>query len=79
MASTAYQTGCMGLVKLGFAKSTEWGAIPMEYPERPEALPRWDDICISVIWLAQQQNKLSCRLPDGSVPPSRIGNGFVIV
>lgn len=79
MASTAYQIGCMSLVKLGFADTTEWGAIPKDQPERPETLPRWDDICISVLWLANQQNKLSYRLPDGSVPPSRIGNGFVIV
>lgn len=79
MASTAYQIGCMGLVRLGFADATDWGAIPKDHPEQPETLPRWDDICISVLWLAQQQNKLSYRLPDGSVPPDRIGNGFVIV
>ena len=79
MASTAYQIGCMSLARLGFADKTEWGAIPKDYPKRPEILPRWDDICISVLWLADQQNKLSYRLPDGSVPPSRIGNGLVIV
>lgn len=78
MASTAYQVGCMGLVKLGFADATDWGAIPKDHPEQPETLPRWDDICISVLWLANQQNKLSYRLPDGSLPPSPIGNGFVI-
>ncbi|UWQ74125.1 hypothetical protein [Leisingera sp. M658] len=27
MASTAYQVGCMALVKLGFADATDWGAI----------------------------------------------------
>ncbi|WP_211095323.1 hypothetical protein [Yoonia maricola] len=69
----------MSLVKLGFADTTEWGAIPKDHPERPETLPRWDDICISVLWLAAQQNKLSYRLQDGSVLPRRIGNGFVMV
>ncbi|MEP3332130.1 hypothetical protein [Sedimentitalea sp.] len=79
MASTAFQIGCMSMVKLGFADKTAWGAIPKDHPKRPEMLPRWDDICISVLWLANQQSKLSYRLPDGSAPPSRIGNGFVIV
>lgn len=79
MASTAYQIGCMALVRLGFADETDWGAIPKDHPEKPETLPRWDDICISVLWLAEQQGKLSYRLPDGSVPPDHIGNRFVIV
>jgi hypothetical protein len=79
MASTAYQIGCMGLVKLGFADATDWGAIPKDHPELPETLPRWDDICISVLWLAQQQSKLSYLLPDGSAQPNRIGSRFVIM
>jgi pellino protein len=79
MASTAYQIGCMGLVGLGYAVSTEWGAIPKEPPVHPKVLPRWDDICILVLWLANQQNLLSYRLPDGGIPPNRIGTGFVIV
>lgn len=78
MASTAYEIGCMALVKLGFADATDWGAIPKDVPVQPAIMPRWDDICISVLWLAEQQNKLSFRLPDGSLPPTRIGNGFVI-
>lgn len=78
MACTAYQIGCMALIKLGFADATDWGAVPKEFPELPATKPRWDDICISVLWLANQQNKLSFRLPDGSLPPTRIENGFVI-
>lgn len=78
MASTAYQIGCMALVKLGYADATDWGAVPKDAPELPATTPRWDDICISVLWLANQQNKLSFRLPDGSLPPTRLGNGLVI-
>lgn len=78
MASTAYQIGCMSLVRMGFADETDWGAIPKDHPEQPETLPRWDDICIAVLWLAQQQNKLSYRSPDGTFPPDRSGKGFVI-
>ncbi|MGC3936383.1 hypothetical protein ACOTTU_01105 [Roseobacter sp. EG26] len=77
-ASTAYQIGCMALVKLGFANATDWGAVPKDVPELPKIMPRWDDVCISVLWLANQQNTLSFRLPDGSLPPTRIGNGIVI-
>ncbi|MBD3756275.1 MAG: hypothetical protein IE937_11680 [Gammaproteobacteria bacterium] len=69
MASTAYQIGCMALVKLGFADATDWGAAPKDVPEQPATMPRWDDICISVLWLANQQNKLSFRLPNGRLPP----------
>ena len=78
MASTAYQIGCMALVKLGFADATDWGAVPKDAPEIPVIMPRWDDICISVLWLANQQHMLSFRLPDGSHPQTRIGNSFVI-
>lgn len=78
MASTAYQIGCTALVKLGFADATDWGAEPKDTPEQPAIMPRWDDICISVLWLANQQNKLSFRPPDGSLPPTRVGNSFFI-
>ncbi|MBC7147629.1 MAG: hypothetical protein H5U24_19895 [Thioclava marina] len=59
----------MALVKLGFADATDWGAAPKDVPEQPATMPRWDDICISVLWLANQQNKLSFRLPNGRLPP----------
>lgn len=77
--STAYQIGCEALVKLGYATSTDWGAIPQHLPKQTKITPRWDDICISVLWLANQQNILSYRQLDGSVPPRRIGKNFVIV
>lgn len=78
MASTAYQIGCSALVRLGYADATDGGATPRSAPEQPETAPRWDDICISVLWLARQQNKLSYRLPDGRLPPARRGKGLFI-
>ncbi|WP_157033245.1 hypothetical protein [Loktanella sp. S4079] len=78
MSSTAYQIGCTALVKLGYAIETEWGAIEKELPELPAVFPRWDDICIAVLWLAKQQNQLSFRQPDGSVPPVQFANGLVL-
>lgn len=71
MASTAYQIGCEALAALGYAKVTDRGAIPLANPALPNSFPRWDDICVAVLWLAEQQNKLSYRLADGSRQPSR--------
>ncbi|PDT05949.1 hypothetical protein CO666_04990 [Rhizobium chutanense] len=68
MALTAYQIGCEALVALGQADETNWGAIPRKNARLPLELPRWDDLCVSVLRLAAQQRLLFCRLPDGSVP-----------
>lgn len=73
MFSTAYQIGCGALVALGYAEETDWGAVPLANSILPSPLPRWDDICVAVLWLAQQQNKLSYRLADGSMQSPRIG------
>lgn len=76
MCSSAYQMGCSALVALGHAKETEWGAVPLQNPRLPDVLPRWDDICVAVLSLAAQQNRLSYRQPDGSLPPNE---GFVVI
>jgi hypothetical protein len=75
--SSAYQMGCEALAKLGCARETEWGAVPLDEPKRPAVLPRWDDICVAVINLASQRRELSYRLPNGSLPPPKKGQ-FVI-
>ncbi len=79
MAMTAYQIGCEALVALGQAEGTGWGAVPRASPRLPPVLPRWDDVCVAVLWLAHQQNMLGYRLRDGSVPPPRGGGGFVLI
>lgn len=79
MASTAYQIGCMALIALGEATEEGWGASRRTPPLRPKVLPRWDDVAVSVLWLAEQQNKLQWRLPDGSVRPQRAGQFIVQV
>jgi hypothetical protein len=76
-SSTAYQIGCEALAALGYATETEWGAIPITNPVLPDVLPRWDDICIAVLGLAGQQNKLTYLLADGSRQPST--SGFVVI
>lgn len=68
MFSSAYQIGCMALAALGHAQETEWGAVPLSPPVRPDRPPRWDDVAVAVLWLAEQQGLLAFRLADGSVP-----------
>lgn len=75
--SSAYQIGCEALAKLGYARETESGAVPLDEPKWPPVLPRWDDICVAVINLARQRKKLSYRLSDGSLPPPKKGQ-FVV-
>ncbi|WP_299154884.1 hypothetical protein [uncultured Tateyamaria sp.] len=75
--SSAFQMGCEALAKLGYARETERGAVPLDAPKRPAVLPRWDDICVAVLYLASQQNELSYRLHDGSLPPPKKGQ-FVV-
>lgn len=78
MFSSAYQMGCMALVALGQADETVRGAIPRQTPTLPDVLPRWDDICVAVVALANQRHRLSFRLPDGSVPhPNGVGFAFI--
>ena len=78
MFSSAYQMGCEALAALGQAEETEWGAVPLETPRLPSVLPRWDDISVAVLGLAEQQYKLAYRLPDGSVLPRQAAPGWTI-
>jgi hypothetical protein len=47
----------------------EIGAAPLPAPRLPAVLPRWDDICVAVLWLAQQRSELGWRQMDGSHRP----------
>ena len=69
MFTTAYQFGCEALIALGQAEETGRGAQPLAHPRLPDILPRWDDICVTVLSLASQCGLLSYRLPDGCESP----------
>lgn len=69
MFTSAYQFGCDALIALGQAEETGRGARPLAHPQLPEILPRWDDICVTVLSLAHQCGLLSYRLPDGRESP----------
>lgn len=69
MFTTAYQFGCDALIALGQAEETGRGARPLAHPRLPDILPRWDDICVTVLSLAHQRGLLSYRLPDGRESP----------
>ena len=69
MFTSAYQFGCDALIALGQAEETGRGARPLPHPRLPGILPRWDDICVTVLSLAHQCGLLSYRLPDGCESP----------
>jgi hypothetical protein len=79
MFLTAYQIGCEALVALGYAEETSRGAIPRTSPKLPDPLPRWDDICVAVLKLAEQQGQLDYRLSDGNVPRPRNKEAWTIL
>lgn len=71
--SSAYQMGCEAIIALGQADETDWGAARRKCPELPSTLPRWDDICIAVLGLVQQNGKLVYFLSDGGKPLEGVG------
>lgn len=77
--SSAYQLGCEALVKLGYADETDYGAILRNDPQLPSELPRWDDICVVVLSLANQQGGLDYRLIDDNMLASQPSLDFVRV
>jgi len=78
LAMTAYQFGCDALVRLGRAREAPWGASRLAAPIAPDVYPRWDDICVVVLSLADQQGLISYRQADGSVAPPRGTSGVRI-
>jgi hypothetical protein len=70
-AMTAYQIGCMALVALGQAERMPWGAAALPKPQPPNVLPFWEDVAVSVLWLARQHHQLAYRQMDGSQPDPR--------
>ena len=70
---TAYQIGCEALVALGQADETKVGATPRADARLPDELPRWDDLCVSVLMLAGQNSLISYLPPDRDVPSSESG------
>lgn len=70
MRIAAYQIGCEALAALGHATEKEWGARPLPYPRLPEALPRWDDICVVVLMMAHHQNLISYLTTDAVPAPT---------
>ncbi|WP_245441461.1 hypothetical protein [Rhizobium phaseoli] len=64
---TAYQLGCDALVALGQAERFGPGALAKDCPKLPEILPRWDDICVTVLGLAD----VRFLHPGAPTPPGR--------
>lgn len=75
-AMSAYEAGCAALVALGEAEETAWGAAAYETLQRPDPLPRHDDICVVVLNAAAQAGRLSWRQAECVVPPPRNAGGM---
>lgn len=52
MFTTAYQFGCDALIALGQAEEAKRGARPLARRRLPVVLSRWDDLCVTVLSLA---------------------------
>jgi hypothetical protein len=63
MFCSAYQMSCEALTLLGQAEETDWGAIPNPASKLPRKLPRWDDISVVVLRLAEQRDQLGYASP----------------
>lgn len=72
-----FQFGCMALVALGQADELPCGAVPRQTPRLPQILPRWDDLCVTVVSLAEYHGGLEYRRPDGSPRPTQQGNWII--
>jgi pellino protein len=69
---TAYQHGCDALVALGQAERFGPGALARDRPDLPETLPRWDDICVTVLRLAHVRFlRAGAPTPPGRYQPVR--------
>jgi pellino protein len=62
---TAFQNGCDALVALGQAERIGSGALAKDCPKLPEILPHWDDLCLTVLGLANVKLLRAGRTPPG--------------
>ncbi|MDO5643988.1 MAG: hypothetical protein Q4G26_16560 [Paracoccus sp. (in: a-proteobacteria)] len=58
---SAYQMGCVLMEAIGYAKVSDWGAVPIDEPPLPRLLPRWDDAAVILLKLAEQDTFLGHR------------------
>ena len=71
---SANQHATEALVEFGWAKDTSRGAVLLDEPDEPEILPRWDDICVTVIKLAGQS--MTLEFHSSKAAASRIAPAF---
>lgn len=67
----ADQIGYGTLAALGYAEDKEGKAQPHAEARLPDVLPRWDDVCVAVLRLAQEKRLISYQAPDALKTPSR--------
>lgn len=65
MGISAYELACAALVAFGIAETTPRGARRLDSPQAHLPGPRWDDICMVVLFMADQVGELNYRDLDG--------------
>lgn len=73
--SSAWQLACEVLVALGHADATETGAKPKPILVLPAAWPRWDDISVTVLAVAERIGLID-YLPHGSNTTAYVGDAL---
>jgi len=61
------------LEALGYAEETSWGCVLHETPVEPPVMPRWDDVSVVVLLVAEQAGRI--RLAGYHAPDVRTGPG----
>jgi hypothetical protein len=71
--TSAWQMASEALDALGYAEETTWGFVLHETPVKPTVLPRWDDVSVVVLLVAEQAGRV--RLAGYHAPDVRTGPG----
>ena len=71
--TSAWQMASEALDALGYAEETTWGFVLHETPVKPAVLPRWDDVSVVVLLVAEQAGRV--RLAGYHAPDVGTGPG----
>lgn len=71
--ATAFQISCETLAKFGVVEETAWGAKAITNAQKPNLLPRWDDICACILSVAYQTGQIIYLQANDEIPSMKIG------
>lgn len=56
--TSAWQMAAEALDALGYAEETTWGFVLRDHPIKPDIMPRWDDVSVVVLLVAEQSGRI---------------------